>query len=448
MGSTMALLQTDQTDRRAFPAPPPGAGHAADVVAAVPSPDARVPRAGVGETAKRRPLRILLLENDPEDAWVVSRFLDRSARFEAMVTRCADAGEARAAVLAASFDLWLFDIYLDQGTSLEFVSCLRQVARGDEAPIVVLTGADTPAVEDLAFERGAMTCLSKADVTTGTLDSAVSAALRGASAERRARSRLAELDARLRRRTAQMGDLAHEVGNLANVSRTASALRGLAGASGVARDASRATGARQPANVPEAAVVTDYDALMAEYVEQLHATTRAMLAHAGLAPASDAVAPHDAGELARRAERLCLPLFADGTRALRVAVPARPAPVALDAVLLMQVVLNLVSNAVKHSPPGGDVDLSVDAGPRDLVVAVTDRGGGIAPAALDRLRRRGRRGRTAAEGHGIGLAVVDDFLARMGGRLEIESTAGAGTTMRAVVPAAPDASAGFDVPPT
>ena len=379
------------------------------------------------ETRARRPLRVLLLENDAEDAWVVSRFLSRSTRFDVRVTRCADAGEARAAVIAAPFDLWLFDIYLDRGTSLDFVAALRGVAReahgahAGEAPIVVLTGADAPAVEEMAFERGAMTCLAKADATTGTLDSAISAALRRSDAERDARERMAALDARLRHRTTLMGDLAHEIGNLANVSRTATALRGRSGD-------------------------TDYDALVVEYVEQMHHTTRAILSHAGLAVAGEDVREHDPAELAARAGRLCQPLFAGTGRSLRLRGAAADGTaggragthgsVALDGVLLMQVVLNLVSNAVKHSPPGGDVELAVSLEADGLHVSVRDEGAGIPAARLAALRERGRRGATPAEGHGIGLAVVDSFLARMGGHLVIESGVGTGTTMRAIVPIA------------
>ena len=360
---------------------------------------------------RRRALRVLLLENDAEDAWVVTRFLDRSERFDVTVTRCADAGEARAAVGAGAHDLWLFDIYLDRGTSLDFVAALRGIERGGPAPIVVLTGADSPAIEDAAFDSGAMTCLAKADATTGTLDSAISAALRRADAERRTRAEIVDLDARLRERTALMGDLAHEVGNLANVSRTAVALRDEPSTGG-----------------------TDYTELVGEYVEQLHGTTRAMLAHARLASAVADERPHAVTELAARAERLCRPLFARGDRAFRVVPPASDTHVVVDAVLLMQVALNLVSNAVKHSPAGGAVKLALSLGDGAFHLSVTDEGDGIPAGTLERLRARGARGVTRAEGHGIGLAVVDGFLARMGGRLEIESEASVGTTMRAVVP--------------
>ena len=115
--------------------------------------------------------------------------------------------------------------------------------------------------------------------------------------------------------------------------------------------------------------------------------------------------------------------------------PGSETSVYVDEVLLMQVLINLVSNAAKYAPDGSWVDVTMSLHDGNLRIAVVDEGAGLSASGLAKLRARGARAAPRrAAGHGIGLSVVDEFLARMGGRLEIESRPGSGTGMTAVVP--------------
>ncbi len=102
-----------------------------------------------------------------------------------------------------------------------------------------------------------------------------------------------------------------------------------------------------------------------------------------------------------------------------------------------KIVLNLVSNALKFTFEG-EVGIRVDADGSDVVLTVTDTGTGIPEAEIPHLFERfhrvaGARSRTH-EGSGIGLALVAELVALHGGRIEVASTMGQGTTFTVRVP--------------
>ncbi|MGH3150598.1 MAG: sensor histidine kinase [Streptosporangiaceae bacterium] len=109
---------------------------------------------------------------------------------------------------------------------------------------------------------------------------------------------------------------------------------------------------------------------------------------------------------------------------------------------LHQVITNLLTNALKFTPPGGRV--MVQAGPRavEAVLTVTDTGAGIPVDELPRIFDRFWRSPQAAQvsGSGIGLAVAAELAQAHGGRLSARSQPGQGTEMTLVLPLVPAAS--------
>jgi PAS domain S-box-containing protein len=105
---------------------------------------------------------------------------------------------------------------------------------------------------------------------------------------------------------------------------------------------------------------------------------------------------------------------------------------------LIQVISNLVSNAVKYSPDGGDVTISTAAENGQVHVAVKDEGVGIPPEFVDRLFGRYERfesNRTSqVVGTGLGLAISRQIIELHGGRIWVESKVGFGSTFQFTVP--------------
>jgi PAS domain S-box-containing protein len=108
-----------------------------------------------------------------------------------------------------------------------------------------------------------------------------------------------------------------------------------------------------------------------------------------------------------------------------------------DGLRLQQILLNLVSNAVKYNRPGGSVAVVVEGHADHVAVTVADTGRGIDPERLssvfDPFERLGAE-TTTTPGTGLGLAIVDATARVLGIEVGIESTPGQGTTVRLRVP--------------
>src|SRR5690606_31955254 len=97
-----------------------------------------------------------------------------------------------------------------------------------------------------------------------------------------------------------------------------------------------------------------------------------------------------------------------------------------------------LSNAIKYSPDGGDIQVAVDTAGSDAVLSVTDHGPGIPPDQMDEIFLPFRRGPWAALAHGsgLGLSVIRKIVDAHGGRIDVESEPGRGSTFVVRLPLA------------
>jgi signal transduction histidine kinase len=115
-----------------------------------------------------------------------------------------------------------------------------------------------------------------------------------------------------------------------------------------------------------------------------------------------------------------------------------PMPLLADAEALELAVWNLLDNAAKYSPPGSEVRIELSTSDGRARIAVRDQGLGISPAEQTRLFRKFERGerarRLGIKGTGIGLAMVDHIVRAHGGRVEVQSAVGTGSTFTILLP--------------
>ena len=145
-------------------------------------------------------------------------------------------------------------------------------------------------------------------------------------------------------------------------------------------------------------------------------------------------------ELAEFVDSLAARLRPLGVRDWTVA-PVRPAVIFADADRLAQAVVNLASNAVRHTAPGAEIELGASIESAQARLWVRDEGTGITPEEQQRIFRRFARGgdrlTSASEGAGLGLAIVDAIAVAHGGWTELESVPGHGSTFSVVIPIEP-----------
>ena len=117
-------------------------------------------------------------------------------------------------------------------------------------------------------------------------------------------------------------------------------------------------------------------------------------------------------------------------------------PIVGDSARIGQLLDNLISNAIKFTPDGGRVDVSVDSSENVAVIEVRDNGFGIGPKDQEQLFERFFRTQSATEkaiaGTGLGLSIVKAIVDAHGGTISVESAEGVGTTFRVELPLVPD----------
>jgi two-component system, OmpR family, sensor histidine kinase BaeS len=113
----------------------------------------------------------------------------------------------------------------------------------------------------------------------------------------------------------------------------------------------------------------------------------------------------------------------------------------VDPVRLRQIVGNLVSNAIRHTPAGGSVTVRFDVRPQYLAIEVTDTGTGIAeddlPKVFDRFWRADRSRSRATGGSGLGLPIARQLARAHGGDITVASGPGEGSTFTVHLPTRP-----------
>ena len=165
----------------------------------------------------------------------------------------------------------------------------------------------------------------------------------------------------------------------------------------------------------------------------------------------------EAGKLPLRREAVALDaVLADVLREMQVMARqkgvalevrvAQPVQVEGDPDRLKQVFINLVGNAVKYTPRGGRVTLTLNAEKGWAVCRVEDTGPGIAPEDLPHVFERFYRAdkaRSRGQGFGLGLSIAYWIVKHHGGRIEVASTIGKGTTFTVYLPVAGRDAADF-----
>ncbi|HVS00120.1 MAG TPA: HAMP domain-containing sensor histidine kinase [Thermoanaerobaculia bacterium] len=114
-------------------------------------------------------------------------------------------------------------------------------------------------------------------------------------------------------------------------------------------------------------------------------------------------------------------------------VPAELPAIEVDPVRIRQVLLNLLANALRHTPEEGVIAVEVEARPQRMLIRVRDNGSGITPEDLPHLFERFQKG-SDSRGSGLGLPIARKLVLAHGGEIGVESVLGEGTVVTVALP--------------
>ena len=191
--------------------------------------------------------------------------------------------------------------------------------------------------------------------------------------------------------------------------------------------------ARHPSVAHEQQVIERHTRHLARLVDDLLDISRVTRGHVELRSERVSLA-----SVLERAAEIAAPLVARHGHALRVA-DADGITLRGDPVRLAQIFGNLLTNAAKFTPPGGNIEIAIEREPERVRLAVRDNGRGIAPDQLARIFEpfvQAEGARDALRGGlGLGLAIVRNLVERHGGTISVQSEgAGRGSAFTVDLP--------------
>ncbi len=344
-------------------------------------------------------LRILLVEDSRSEAAYIERTLTRGGPYACKVSKAYSVATAIPLLEDQAFDVVLMDLRLPDATGFSGLHAIQAVA--PKVPIVILTGIDDEETERAAMENGAQDYLLKERASLSALTRSMRHAIQRRSAEN-IKSEFISL-------------VSHEL-------RTP--LTSIHGSLGLIAGA----------------MSGDIPPPVAKLVEIAHKNSERLIRLVNDILDIDRI---DSGrmhfDLRREALRPLLAHVVESNKAygdkFGVSFVLEPGPeiwINVDASRLTQVIANLLSNAAKFSPPGGEVHITVAMADGRVRVRVIDQGAGIRPDFRDRIFTKFSQSDRAIErktgGAGLGLYISKQIVEYMDGRIGFDSEPGHGAT--------------------
>jgi len=378
-----------------------------------------------------RNARIMIVDDEPANVRLLERMLTRAGYPNLRGTT--DARDAVPCFLEHQPDLVLLDLLMPHMDGFEVMRCLAPlIPDGSFVPIIVLTADITAEAKQRALAGGAKDFVTKPfDQTELLLRIRNLLETRFLQLQLQQRNDIlerlhAEAQSALQARELALSAITHDLGQPLSSLNVAARLLG--------RQVSAAGGAVRDVTDELASI----DASVARMWAMIGELSDLARLHAGR-PLELHEQPTDLVALVRREAQM--QQVTTERHQIRVEASASNLVGEWDPDRLARVISNLLANAIKFSPAGGEIVVTIseeaDEHREWAVIRVSDQGIGIPAADLPFVFERFYRGTNVAgriQGTGIGLAGVRQIVEQHGGRVEIESTEGAGTTVTVCLP--------------
>lgn len=357
-------------------------------------------------------IRLLVVDDDLVDRLAIRRAVEQSG-LDASIDEAGDADEALAKVAAQDYDCLLLDQDLPGRSGVDIATEIR--TQGRRVPIVFVTGQQNEELLQRAVDAGVTDFIPKNDLSPRRLGLRIKFAIRIGMAEAESARAVERATAAARARDEILAVVSHDLrGPLHAISLACEALR-----EEIPQEALRYIGAIERASQRAERLISDL--LEASAIENgALALTRGNI---------------DATALVRQAAADYEPLARETGGRITAHVPADATLVTADRDRVLQVLGNLIGNALKHAR-GTPIDISVARREREAVIAVRDQGPGIPEAELAHVFDRYWHGRTKKGGAGLGLAIAKGIIEAHGGTVAVASKQGEGAEFSFTLPLA------------
>lgn len=380
----------------------------------------------------KKPLQVLIIDDSPDDQEICCHLLREHSEYDCTFL-CASSGRAGIDLCqSAQPDCVLVDYLLPDLDGIAFLAALNATLITLPFPIIMLTGYGNEMIVAEAMRAGAADYLPKELLSAKSLGRAVSNAVEKHQLRRAVedqRRLLWRTNAELRRRNEEICTfyhmLSHELKTPLTAMRefVAIVIDGLAG--------------------PLTDTQREYLSIAKESCDQMTLGLNELLDVARLDTGKLHIVPSltAMATVVERAVDMMLPMARRAGIHLSYQVePALP-DIMMDARRMMQVLTNLLGNALKFTPAGGQVSVRVTLLPAaqdGLLVAVQDTGRGVAPELCSRIFERLYQAREEDDvfegGLGLGLYICREVIKLHRGEIWVESTPGQGSTFFFTLP--------------
>jgi signal transduction histidine kinase len=368
---------------------------------------------------EHQPARILLIEDNPGDADLIRLRLVES-KSEVHVNCVPRLSDALACLESETPSLVLLDLNLPDSHGAE--TFRRILQKAPNVPVVILSGQDDEALAIKAVHSGVQDYLVKGDITSKQLERALHYAV-----ERQGLLHALEISRKqqIEFKNQFLSHVSHELRTpLTCIHQYVTLLLdGLVG--------------------PMLPDQTDYLKTVLKSVNQLHAMIRDLLEATRAETGKLRIEPRctDIGELVKQAVAMMRPTAAEKHIRLEVILDKAIPLVYADPDRTLEVLINLLDNGIKFTPPEGSVVVKASMVETDLsavYLSVTDSGRGIPPGSLSQVFERLFQDPDAVDGSrtglGLGLYIAKEIVTQQNGRMWVASQPGIGSTFSFTLP--------------
>lgn len=376
-------------------------------------------------------LNVLLVDDHEGDRLLCRKHMDRSKEFVCNFTEARSTTEALELVSQQQFDCVLLDNYLPDGVGVEVINNLRVAAQDDLLAVILLTGRGDESIAVEAMQHGANDYLPKNKLSVTVLERTIGNCIEKTSLKRmveRKRQMLDQTNSELQQRNLEIREfyqtVSHELKTPVTAIREYNSLM-LEGVGGEVSDTQKDFLSRS------VACCDRLTRLINDLLDAARLETGKMCLE---------IAPVNLFDILEESVLELLPVAEENEIKLRHISASVLPTCTLDPDRIIQIVTNLVTNAIKNTEAGGEVTVGAiaDAANQQVAISVTDNGCGISETDQQLIFERYFQCKPEEgdfkEGMGIGLYLCSKLAALHGGHLELQSELGSGSTFTVVLP--------------